>query len=363
MIYHKKKYKIALVGDSLQGGGAEKVHAVLSIFFESKGLSVHNIIFVDNISYSYSGELLNLGKFNANNAINKLKRLQVMRDYFIKNDFDFIIDFRYRVNTINELLIAHFVYNLPAVYTVHSGIIDFYIPKNTFVAKLTYAKHQFVAVSKAIEKVVQQKLNIRVSTIYNPFEIEKIKALSVALIPEEEKFIVAVGRMNDRVKQFDKLIEAYSDSLLPQRNIKLVIIGEGQYLNELEALVELKNLTQQVVFKGYQKNPFCFQKKALFTVISSRNEGFPNVLVESMIVGTPVVSFDCFAGPNEIITDRYNGLLVENQNVEKLTEAMNLMLNDKDLYYQCKANTSNSVAAFSVENMGNKWLEFFKINP
>jgi glycosyltransferase involved in cell wall biosynthesis len=362
MSKRKREYKIALVGDCLAGGGAEKVHAILSVFFESKGFSVHNIILIDEISYTYSGVLYNLGKLKTKTIYDKLKRVYLLRKYCVKNDFDFIIDFRYRVNTINEVLIAHFAYNLPAIYTVHSGIIDFYIPKNATIAKLIYSKHQLVTVSKAIEMTIKQKLNIPVKTINNPFEIENIKQLSNQLIPEEEIFIVAVGRMNDRVKQFDKLILAYADSILPQQNIKLVIIGCGQYLDELVELVKHKKLTNNVIFKGYQNNPHAYQKKALFSVVSSINEGFPNVIVESLITGTPVVSFDCFSGPNEIIIDKYNGLLVEDQNVSKLTQAMNTMIIDKDLYLHCKNNATGSVESFSVDAIGNQWLEFLKIN-
>jgi glycosyltransferase involved in cell wall biosynthesis len=97
-------------------------------------------------------------------------------------------------------------------------------------------------------------------------------------------------------------------------------------------------------------------------VVSSINEGFPNVIVESLITGTPVVSFDCFSGPNEIIIDKYNGLLVEDQNVSKLTQAMNTMIIDKDLYLHCKNNATGSVESFSVDAIGNQWLEFLKIN-
>jgi N-acetylgalactosamine-N,N'-diacetylbacillosaminyl-diphospho-undecaprenol 4-alpha-N-acetylgalactosaminyltransferase len=71
----KRTRKIALVGDCLAGGGAEKVQAVLSVFFESKGLSVHNIIFIDDITYPYSGTLLNLGKLKANTIYDKLKTI------------------------------------------------------------------------------------------------------------------------------------------------------------------------------------------------------------------------------------------------------------------------------------------------
>jgi N-acetylgalactosamine-N,N'-diacetylbacillosaminyl-diphospho-undecaprenol 4-alpha-N-acetylgalactosaminyltransferase len=72
-------------------------------------------------------------------------------------------------------------------------------------------------------------------------------------------------------------------------------------------------------------------KNAKFTVLASKNEGFGNVLIESLACATPVVAFDCLSGPSEIIQDRNNGLLVENQNFKKLAQ-MDLMIEDHDLY-------------------------------
>lgn len=356
----KNTFKIALVGDCLAGGGAEKVHAILSVFFERQGILVHNIIFIDEISYLYSGKLLNLGLLKSNTIYDKLKRIYVLRTFFKQHEFDCIIDFRYRVNFINEFLISRYAYNSRAIYTVHSGITSFYIPKNKNLARLIYSGHEFVAVSIGIEKVIKEQYNIPVTTIHNPFEIAKINELSTAFVPDESNYILAVGRMNDKVKQFDKLIEAYQHSGLPQKNIKLIIIGSGQYLEELKDLVNQKQLTNDVIFKGYQQNPHAYQKKGLFTVVSSSNEGFPNVIIESMLVGTPVVSFDCFSGPNEIIIDGYNGLLVENQNIIKLTQAMNQMVNDVELYEYCKSNAAKSVDRFSSYTIGSQWTDFLR---
>ena len=82
------------------------------------------------------------------------------------------------------------------------------------------------------------------------------------------------------------------------------------------------------------------------------------MIIESLLVGTPAISYDCFAGPSEIITDRFNGLLVENQNKEQLVEAIDLLYTDAELRVFCKANSVPSALRFSVEKIGNEWLDY-----
>lgn len=356
------KTKIALVGDSLGGGGAEKVQALLSIFFESKGINVHHIIFVNDTSYDYAGELYNLGKQKAESTLDKLKRLKKIKTYLAEHNFDIIIDFRYRVNVFNEYLMAHWVYKKPVVYTIHSSLYTNYIPESRFLARLIYKKHRWVAVSKAVASAVAKRYKKKVASIYNPIPIQQIQELAAVEVEFEHPYIIAVGRMNERVKQFDVLIQAFAESILPQQGVQLLLIGSGALEEEWKKVALNCGVQDSVVFAGQQQNPFKYLKKALFTVVSSQYEGLSNVLIESLAVGTPVVSFDCFAGPNEIIDHEINGLLVPSQNQQALTKAINRMIEDTDLYQKCKRNAAGSITHFELEHIGQQWLHFLNLN-
>jgi N-acetylgalactosamine-N,N'-diacetylbacillosaminyl-diphospho-undecaprenol 4-alpha-N-acetylgalactosaminyltransferase len=167
--------------------------------------------------------------------------------------------------------------------------------------------------------------------------------------------------MDSDIKQIDKLILAFSKSDLPKKDIKLIILGEGKLKIEYQKLVDKLNLKNLVLFEGIIQNPFPYYKSAIFTTLTSKNEGLSNAIIESLACKTPVVSFDCFSGPKEIIIDHYNGILVENQNFDKFTEAMNLMILDKELHQKCKKHGLESVQKFSIETIGSHWIDFMRL--
>jgi N-acetylgalactosamine-N,N'-diacetylbacillosaminyl-diphospho-undecaprenol 4-alpha-N-acetylgalactosaminyltransferase len=361
-----KVYKIGLISEQLASGGAERCAALLSEFFESKNISVHHIVVLDKIEYEFSGELLNLGvhKNEANGIVNKLKRFWILRKYLKKHSFDFIIDFRIKNHQFQEFITTKLLYNSPYIMTIHSYMTELYFPKWQFLAKKIYSNaYGIVTVSEKIKEKISCELEYEnLNVIYNPISIEEIQKKSIDDTNLDFDYVLGVGRMDDTIKQFDKLIIAYSKSVLPSQKIKLVLLGDGLFRKNLEEQVKMLALEENVQFIGWQKNPFSYMKKAKFTILSSKNEGFGNVLIESLACQTPVVSFDCLSGPSEIITNKYNGLLVENQNLEKLTQAINLMFEDEELYHFCKQNALESVRKFSLENIGNQWLEYLKIN-
>ncbi len=366
MILPNKKIKIALVGYRLGIGGAEKVMANLSFFFEKNGIEVHNIIVLDVVSYPFSGKLVNLGllKNKRNGLFNKLYRLVFLKKYLNENKFDYIIDFRFRNKPLQELLIAKFLYKSKTIFTVHSYLIDHYMPNSSYLARFMYQKcYKIVSVTNKAQELIELKHRLHnVQTIYNPVNSDDIYTKSIETIAIDFDFIIGIGQMETTIKQFDKLIIAYADSILPNKNIHLILLGDGVQMKTLQSLVKQKNVENKVHFLGYQENPYKFLKRAKFFVLSSLNEGLPNVILEALACQTPVISFDCLSGPSELVLDKINGLLVENQNVQKLTYAMNLLVEDEKLYKLCKENALRSINQFSIENIGKQWLNLMQIN-
>lgn len=348
--------KIAFVGESLSGGGTERVQARLSEFFVSAGHSVHHVVLTEHVRYGYAGELLNLGVYPGRTKWDKFKKVLRLRRFMQQNRFDFIIDFRYRANPFYDLLFSRWAYNAPAIYGIRSGVVRWYLPDSVFMKRVVYGNaFAFVCVSQALTERVRRDFGPKVHTIYNPLPLAEIQQLSFVAIEPKQPFIVAVGRMNEPIKQFDGLIRTYAKSQV-RHSHKLVLVGDGALKSSYESLADALGLGEKIEFAGHQNNPFPYFRQAAFLVLCSRNEGFPNALIESLACGTPVVAFNCFSGPSEIVTHEQNGLLVPDQDWQALSSAMDRMATDSDLYTRCKSQAEESVSRFSTEKIGQQWL-------
>lgn len=169
--------------------------------------------------------------------------------------------------------------------------------------------------------------------------------------------LLACGRLT-RQKDYPTLLRAFR--LLRGDGLRLHILGDGELRTSLQRLVAEFGLDDRVTFLGFQRDPFSHMRAADIFVLSSRWEGFGNVLVEAMAMGTPVVSTDCPHGPAEIITDGETGLLVPTGQPEALTAALQRLIDDPAL--RQKLGQAGQVRAqdFSAERVGAAYAAHFR---
>ena len=133
--------------------------------------------------------------------------------------------------------------------------------------------------------------------IYNILDFTKVRKEAEAYNPPEDDYIVYVGR-ESREKDTPTLLQAYAKSGIKQ---KLVMLGVSH--EATNNLAQNLGIADKLVLRGCLANPYPYIKNAKALVLSSRVEGLPYVMVEALVLGTPIVSTDCYTGPKEILTD------------------------------------------------------------
>lgn len=160
--------------------------------------------------------------------------------------------------------------------------------------------------------------------IYNPVDTEKVREIAEIggnPFSGTGPHIVAAGRVCKQ-KGFDILISAMPAVLERFPDAQLVILGEGPLEAELKQQAQNLGLHEKVVFLGFQANPWRYLKHAGAFILPSRYEGLPNVLLEALAVGTPVVVSDCPGGIREIRESVGNMAVVPPENPGALAEAI-----------------------------------------
>lgn len=351
--------KIAIVSASMGVGGAERFAAMLGTMLHGLGYEIHHLIILDFVTYEYEGKLVNLGKMFAQEqgVFRAVKKGKYIARYLHDNQIDTIIDLRSRPMLVREIFTKWIYGQRKAYFMVHSSNLDMYFPKSRFWTKYLYSKvTKIVTVSKAVEQKIKQQYGLtNTKTIYNPVIFPDAVNDKPSGLPET--YFLFFGRLEDTIKNLSLLLDGYELSDAKQKGVSMILLGDGSDKDALAEKIQQKQLGSFVKIIPFQKEVLPFIQHAKATVLTSRYEGFPMSLIESLAAGTPVISVDCESGPNEIVRNEVNGLLVENHKPEALANAMNLFIADEKLYQNCKNNAKQSVEHLSLNAIAQAWQQ------
>jgi len=177
--------------------------------------------------------------------------------------------------------------------------------------------------------------------------------------PLESKRVIAVGRYAYQ-KGFDLLLRAWEKVEKQTSDWELVIFGQGDRSPYDSLIDELHIDRQRCHLNGPTENIISEYLNSSVFVFSSRFEGFGMVLVEAMACGLPVVSFDCPCGPKDIVASGVDGILVENGNIDKLSEAIVSLIQDEKQLRRMACNAIDNVQRFNIEQVAQRWKSLFE---
>ena len=176
--------------------------------------------------------------------------------------------------------------------------------------------------------------------------------------------VVTIGRYAYQ-KGYDLLLQAWAEvKRVKSEGVKskewtLEIFGQGNQTDYRELMKELGIDANRCHLNGPVEDVVKVYQDSSIFVLSSRFEGFGMVLIEAMACGLPVVSFDCPAGPDEIITDGVDGLLVPSGDVHALAEKLMTLMSDEDLRKRLGKQARLTAQRYDMANLANQWTALF----
>ena len=344
--------KIAFVISSLSNGGAEKIISLLANYFVQCNEVSLILLCKKEIVYDIDNNI-NLVELNScKNSVNiidgiknNINRYKELKNQIIEIKPDLIISFLTQTNILS-ILVAKSLH-IPIIASERSIYASQKSKIWQGLRKYIYKKANYI-VTQTLADLKNYTFLDTIQNIYNPLLINN---KNNNLIKNREDIVLAVGRLHN-VKQFDVLIKVFSQI---ETEYKLVILGEGNKRNNLEKIIKEKNLEKKVFLKGQVKNVNEYYQKSKIFVLSSKYEGFPNALLEAMSNGCACISFDCPYGPNEIITNKKDGILVKNQDQDELKRAIESLIRDESYQQKLSINAIENSKRFDYKNIMQEW--------
>ena len=388
--------KLALLIYSMAGGGAERV---VSQWLPQlcQTYQVHLVLMSRQIDYPLPKEVtLHFLETSTPRERGWTKVLKLpwlawkFRQYCLRKKISLSVSFLFRPNYINVLAYllgsgAKTVINErihPSTQYQGNGLTARI--SNFLIRQLYPRAHQLVVNSKGVARDFKDNYQFpsEIKVVYNPVDVRFIEEQKDRSMGQEKKhwffgdrmatYFVCVARLHEQ-KQIHHLIEAMAK--VKNDDFHLVLFGQGTEEKRLRQLAKDLGISLRVHFKGFVENPFVYMAGAEAFILPSSHEGFPNVILEALACGVPVLSTDCPSGPREILAPhtpwdqlRTKGLewseyggLVPVGGVEEMAEGMELLLEDKSLKEKYRRRGPDRAKDFSIKPFVEQFESIFEI--
>jgi GalNAc-alpha-(1->4)-GalNAc-alpha-(1->3)-diNAcBac-PP-undecaprenol alpha-1,4-N-acetyl-D-galactosaminyltransferase len=356
--------RILLLVSSLGAGGAERVAVTLCTAWAARGdevtlmptFSGRGECFYDLPSEIHLIYLADLVEERKRSLLRQLLRLLALRKYFSESQPDIIVSFLTNVNI--AAIVASVGLNIPVVVSERTDPFIFPVSLlHKLARRLTYpyADALVVQTQAVASKCKVNKWRLRhLCVIPNPVP-QSIVETQHLVSKDVNKRLLAIGRF-DEGKQFGMLIRIFASLVDQHPDWSLRIIGDGPMRSALQQQLIDLGLSRRVELPGRTDDIGKEFANADVFVMTSKFEGFPNVLLEALAVGLPCVAFDCPSGPREISMDGQVALLVRLNDEKAMTQALDRLMNESDFRGSLGNHARNSVIErFSLGKILMQW--------
>lgn len=352
--------KLCIITPSLSGGGAEKVAINLANYYSTNGLDVHLLSLKDSTPYkNLIHPNVNFSTFGVSRARQSFFNLR----RFIKNmGFTHVLSIKRDVNIILGICFL-FDKNITCIFR-EAALLNKKSKIKSLLLKIAYKRSNLIIANSNDTKkslIVNKgtKDSSKIEVIGNPvvtddlFSKSKLHISHHWLSDPSIYVITNIARL-DPLKNQSLLIKSFSDVVQERPQARLLIIGDGQEENNLKKLASNLRISQKIDFLSFRPNPYPWFFNSNLFVLTSKSEGFGNVLVEALACGTPVVSVACPGGPRMILGNGKYGTLVPSEHQQKLSRAIienidgNIAFEKKDLVHRGYE--------YSLEKIANLYL-------
>jgi len=328
---------IAIYLSTLFNGGVERVMFNLATSFLERGIEVD--IVLDKLSYSPFKEHLppgaNLVVLGAHSIVQRIPRLC---GYLRRRRPTAMLSANHFANELAIIARGMAGVNTKIIVSEHTSLstelarLSWKSPRRLIprIMRAAYRRADaVVAVSKGVAGDVVNLTHLRdgsVTVIYNPIDFAMVRREALTpvdhpwFLPGAPDVILAIGRLEEQ-KNFGLLLDAFA-LVRQQREVRLLILGEGSQRSQLEARILDMGLADTVQLPGFLANPFAYLDRARVLAMSSLWEGFGLVLIEALSLKTPVVATDCPSGPDEALSGGAYGELVPMNDPPALARAL-----------------------------------------